>query len=279
MNITGNIKVSLAVNEVLAEGLETGTLTLAEILAYAFDNGTAAQQCDLDWSWSSTLAGTLTVPAAPTVSQVGTGGTVAAGTYYFVITYTNSYGETIGSAQSTVTTTGATSTITVTSPAVLTGATGWKAYGGTNNGGPYFAQGGTNSIGSNLVLTTTPTGSGANPPTSNSSGAADTWTLSALTDGLGRSVPFRRIRIFYLSNPNTVDGNILTVGGAASNEWTAIVGGAGQTFPVKSLGVEVKTALNTTGFVVTPSSSDQLKIKNAGPNPITYRIALVGASV
>jgi hypothetical protein len=279
MNITGNIKVSLAVNEVLAEGLETGTLTLAETLAYAFDNGTAAQQCDLDWSWSSTLAGTLTAPAAPTVSQITTGGTVAAGTYYFVVTYTNSYGETIGSAQSTVTTTGTTSTITVTSPAVLTGATGWKAYGGTTNGGPYFAQGGTNSIGSNLVLTATPTGSGANPPTSNSSGAADTWTISALTDGIGRSVPFRRIRIFYLSNPETVDTSILAVGGAPSHPWVALVSSGTATISVPSLGALIRTAMNTTGMVVTPSVSDQLLVKNVGPGTITYRIVLVGASV
>ncbi len=110
-------------------------------------------------------------------------------------------------------------------------------------------------------------------------GSNDTYTLSALTDGLGRSVAFARVRAILIVPQSTVDGDDLAVGGAATHEWLAITGSAGQTYLVKSKGFDLKVAMNTTGFPVTASTSDQLKIHNSGANPITYTITLVGASV
>lgn len=73
----------------------------------------------------------LTVP--PTLSSVvgsTTGGTFAAGTYYYKVTATNGVGETIGSNEISVVTTGTTSSAVLTWTAV-TGATGYKVYRGT----------------------------------------------------------------------------------------------------------------------------------------------------
>lgn len=114
----------------------------------------------------------IAAPAAPMPTTATTGGTVAANTYYGVVTYTNAVGETTGSTQLSIVTTGATSTITIPSPAAPTpAATGWKAYLGTISGGPYYLQGSASAIGTNLTLTATPATSGANPPTNNSTSA------------------------------------------------------------------------------------------------------------
>ena len=74
-------------------------------------------------SAAGTVPGTntsgLTVPTANTPTTATTGGTIPAGTYYLKVTAVNSKGETVGSNEVTVTTTGTTSTITVTWSAVV----------------------------------------------------------------------------------------------------------------------------------------------------------------
>jgi hypothetical protein len=105
-------------------------------------------------------------PSAPSVSGSGSGGTVAANTYYVAITYTSCGCETPISGQTSVTTTGATSSITVTHPTDPNSGTGgvtWNCYVGTTSGGPYFPQGTALAIGSNRSITTTPPTSGTQP--------------------------------------------------------------------------------------------------------------------
>lgn len=105
----------------------------------------------------------IAAPSAPTVTGAGTGGTVAAGTYYVVVTYTDGLGETVISGEASVTVSGATSKFTVTSPAAATGALTWSAYSATAAGGPYFPISAGLTIGSDLVRTTTPPTSGTQP--------------------------------------------------------------------------------------------------------------------
>jgi hypothetical protein len=113
-----------------------------------------------------------------------------------------------------------------------------------------------------------------------SHGASDTWTLSALTDGLGRNGSMARVKGILVETSASVDGDDLGLGAAATHPWTALTGSSTAVIPVKSLGVFLIAATNTTGLVVTSGSSDQLKItNNSSVNPITYRIALAGCSV
>jgi hypothetical protein len=74
----------------------------------------------------------VTIPA-PNVSVVGstTGGTFTAGTYFWVVTATNTNGETAKSNEVTAVLTGSTGSATLTWPAV-DGATGYKVYRGTS---------------------------------------------------------------------------------------------------------------------------------------------------
>jgi hypothetical protein len=61
----------------------------------------------------------LNAPTANTPTTATTGGSIAAGTYYLKVTAVNSKGETVGSNEVSVTTTGTTSTITITWGAVI----------------------------------------------------------------------------------------------------------------------------------------------------------------
>ncbi len=125
----------------------------------------------------------LSAPAAPGLATATTGGTVAAGTYKVVVTYSDANGETTHSAEASIVTTGATSTITITSPAdpSSTAAT-WSVYVGTVAGGPWFVMATAQVIGTNLVRTTTPPTSGTGPPGTDWSQANGTHaTLTTLS--------------------------------------------------------------------------------------------------
>jgi hypothetical protein len=91
---------------------------------------------------------------------------VAAGTYYVVITVVDGNGESQQSAQSSVTTTGSTSTITVVQPSQPGATTTWSVYVGTTSGGPYYLQSAGNAFtaGVNVVITNTPPTSGTQAP-------------------------------------------------------------------------------------------------------------------
>lgn len=127
----------------------------------------------------------LAAPSAPTVSNSGSGGTIAAGTYQVEVTYVNRWGETVASASASTTTTGTTSTITITAPASKGNATGWYAYVTQAGGSTYTRQQGAGSptpSQQNLILTAPPTSSGANPPGADSS-AAQVFTSTGVDGG------------------------------------------------------------------------------------------------
>lgn len=105
----------------------------------------------------------IAAPSIPTVTPSSSGGTVAAGDYYCVITYTDNNGETVISSETHITLTGATSSFVVTHPSAATGASTWSLYVATVSNGPYFPQGTGLSLASNRSVTTTPPTSGTQP--------------------------------------------------------------------------------------------------------------------
>lgn len=104
-------------------------------------------------------------------------------------------------------------------------------------------------------------------------GASTTLTLSALADDLGRPVAFARIRKFVVLITARSPGGSLNVGAAATHPWTAIGAGA---IPVGHVLMLLDEGL--TAYPVAVGSSDQLLIANPGTDPITFLIALSGAS-
>lgn len=115
--------------------------------------------------FNTSLASLARVPSsAPTLTSAtasGTGGTLAAATYYYKITGTNGVGETTASNEVNATTTGSTSSVSLAFPALPTGVTGIKVYRGTATGAenvlvatissptsPYVDTGGATTAGS-----------------------------------------------------------------------------------------------------------------------------------
>ena len=118
----------------------------------------------------------LATPVNAAFATAGTGGTLAAATYYYRVSATDSAGtETLASAETSIVTTGATSTATVNWGAV-TGAAGYKVYGRTTGAELLIATVG-------AVTTYTDTGaitpSGA-LPTANNTGIAGTTSTDVV---------------------------------------------------------------------------------------------------
>lgn len=112
------------------------------------------------------------------------------------------------------------------------------------------------------------------------SGANEALDLSGtLTNGLGATVSFTRI-VGLIVQADSDNGSTITVGGAASNAFSAIFGDSSDEFVVRPGGTVAFFAPDATGYVVSGSSpaSDQLKILNDdGAASASYTIWLVGS--
>lgn len=118
---------------------------------------------------------------------------------------------------------------------------------------------------------------------------ADTRTLSAsatedldlaggLTNALGATLTFTKIRglIVRAATGNT---NNVIVGGAGSNGFVTWVGGATHTVTVRPGGLLVLLAPDATGYAVTASTGDLLKIANSSSGTsVSYDIVILGAT-
>jgi len=85
----------------------------------------------------------LTTPlAAPTGAPAITGGSLAAGSYYYKVTAANQYGETVATAESAaiVVASGVAGTVTLTMPTLVTGQVYWRIYGRTIGAEQFLVQ-------------------------------------------------------------------------------------------------------------------------------------------
>lgn len=105
--------------------------------------------------------------------------------------------------------------------------------------------------------------------------ASATYTLTALTDALGRSLTMAGgVRAWGILVTSRTAGDYLTVGAAGTNPWVSFMGGTTPTLKVWDfhfMGVK-----GTDKYVVTASSNEQLKITNSGSNPITFYLIVLG---
>jgi hypothetical protein len=94
---------------------------------------------------------------------------------------------------------------------------------------------------------------------------------------LSKRRSFAKIKAIHIVNTSTTTGDDLTVGGAAAQEWTAWVGAAGDKVKIPADSC-LLISNKKTGWIVTDGASDTLRITNAGANPVTYKIAILGTS-
>lgn len=113
--------------------------------------------------WSISASTNLSAPSGVGAVGSGSGGTFAAGTYYWKITATNFAGETTGSLEVSAVLSGATSSSTLTWSAV-SGAATYKVYRGTSSGAQNVLI---STVTALTYIDTGSAGTSATPPVSN----------------------------------------------------------------------------------------------------------------
>ncbi|MET7412516.1 hypothetical protein [Streptomyces rubiginosohelvolus] len=111
------------------------------------------------------------------------------------------------------------------------------------------------------------------------SGTEDLDLAGVLVDAFGASITFARIKGLVIAAAAGNTNNVV-VGAASSNPWATLLG-ATHTLTVRPGGfVAVGTGVaDATGYAVTASTGDLLKIANSGAgSAVTYDIHIIGAS-
>lgn len=115
-------------------------------------------------------------------------------------------------------------------------------------------------------------------------GAGVTYTLSALTDSIGRTIPLAHLQTLMIQVTSRTAGDFLVVGDPAASlthPFSAIFDGATpatnalKVYDIFAIGVG-----NTVdGYAVGSGATDQLLVKNGGANPITFTVGFAGRDV
>ena len=110
------------------------------------------------------------------------------------------------------------------------------------------------------------------------SGTDDLDLAGSLTDSLGATLTFVKVKTIYVSaaSGNT---NSVVVGGAASNQFVAWVGDATDKVNILPGGAFMLCAPSAAGYAVAAGSTDVLRIANSSSGTsVTYNIAIEGTS-
>ena len=121
-------------------------------------------------------------PAAPTLSSVS-GGSLAATTYYVVVTYTNSFGQTLQSTESSLAV-AAGNLLSVASPAASAGATGYNVFVADVSGEETLQNSTPIALGTAWTMPTTGLVSGAAPPVLDNSWQPNDNGYDILSNGI-----------------------------------------------------------------------------------------------
>lgn len=106
----------------------------------------------------------------------------------------------------------------------------------------------------------------------------DVDLAGSLSDALGASLSFARVKALFLRARDTNVNNVI-IGGAATNQFVGPFGAATHTFAVKPGGFLGWIAPDATGWPVTAATADLLRIANSGAgSSVTYDVVIIGAS-
>lgn len=105
--------------------------------------------------------------------------------------------------------------------------------------------------------------------------ASQTFTLSALTDALGRTFAMDGgVRMLFIWVVTRTAGDFLTLKPGATHGWTALL--AGTTPTIKIYDLFAVGVLQSDVYAVSSGSNDQFTITNGGSNSITFQIGIGG---
>lgn len=110
------------------------------------------------------------------------------------------------------------------------------------------------------------------------SGTDDLDLAGSLVGALGTTLTFARIKLIAIS-ADAGNTNNVVVGAAASAQFVGPFGASTHTHAIKPGGMYATAAPGATGWPVTATTADLLRIANSGAGTsVTYSILLVGAS-
>ncbi|MFJ2292101.1 hypothetical protein ACIOG7_10370 [Streptomyces sp. NPDC087894] len=111
------------------------------------------------------------------------------------------------------------------------------------------------------------------------SGTEDLDLAGVLVDAFGATITFARIKGLVIAAAAGNTNNVV-VGAASSNPWSTLLGATGTLLVRPGAFVAVGTgAADATGYAVTASTGDLLKIANSSSgSAVTYDIHIIGAS-
>lgn len=189
------------------------------------------------------VLGPVGAPALPVLTGSTTGGSLAATTYYIKQTALTVYGETTGSTEASVTTTGSTSSIGVNGTEVV-GALSYRTYIGTttNAEGQYFA-----SATPDITIITA-TGTSGTVPTSDTTGNLANVIGFTISDGT-----------IALANNGTAGISVVKSGSIDANY---IILPPNTTFDTTVGNKAFQDVLNALGFTMDRTGIDNTKIDN-----------------
>jgi len=108
-------------------------------------------------------------------------------------------------------------------------------------------------------------------------GASENLDLAgSLTDGFGSTITFAIVKAIFIYNKSTA--RILTVGGAASNQFINWVGDTTDVIKIRPGGFVLLVTPDATGYAVTAGTGDLLKILNDAGSSCDYDIVILGVS-
>lgn len=106
--------------------------------------------------------------------------------------------------------------------------------------------------------------------------ASQTFTLSSLTDDIGRNFSMAGgVRIFVIQVVTRAAGDHLTVAPGATHGWTSFLGTGSA---MKIYDIFMTAVAQTDVYAITAGSNDQITITNSGSNNITFKIGFAGCA-
>lgn len=98
-----------------------------------------------------------------------------------------------------------------------------------------------------------------------------------LTNSLGETIDFTKVRTLIVQNDSTHTSCTLSVGPGTTNGVTTIWSGTTPTETVRpNGGMTIKHSPDVTGFAVTAGSADTIRIYNNGSTTATYTVMAIG---
>ena len=199
----------------------------------------------------------LVAPSQPTLAAV-TGTLPVAGTYGVLVTYVNGTGETVGSAFSSITTSGGSTSIQATSPVSYSNATGWNVYFTTaGETTTFYKQNGAQiPIGTNFTQSVAVATTGAQPPATTTATAA-ILPLATIFSNVAETN--------LLTNPFSADSNGRYTFFAAAGQFTVSISAPGYvtySYPISVLGSSFTSINNVVYADTQPGATADAKLNN-----------------